>query len=464
MSDRAREFEERGEKNALDLYESIMRYQKRGREVDKTRIIQATDNIFLVTNKTYGLFKDTLLTAALNAGLQEAALKLAGRGARANIGHINQEGDYALLLACKYKFKDVALELLKHQGNPCSPNENDETPLSFAVSDVDMNAVAEKIIGAGICDNVKNEMIRILEIGNYEAFNELLKSPQLDLESYNYEMGHKTIKLTLLEYIYATTFGPDYTENHQHARALLEKTGIRCNPLHISKTNKISALMFVVGDTGTNADDAIFVITKILEFAESERNGTYVDFKNKDGFAAFDLIFHNAMADGTNIDIRILKLFIDYYYKNNPNSDVFLRNIPYMCNEPELFNALKNLYPESKRELLDNACNDVVGAEAGLVHPIIRTPSPGIQTAKRTTSKRKESAVADEIPIVNALTPVSPLPLWAQVDDPHEIGIRQPKPYSPTRNGGKGEHTKTKQIKRRGLHRTTRNFYPRSRK
>jgi hypothetical protein len=112
-----------------------------------------------------------------------------------------------------------------------------------------------------------------------------------------------------------------------------------------------------------------------------------------------------------------------------------------MCNEPALFEALKNLYPASVKDLLDSACQDVIAARATLVRP--HTPTPEIPVGKRSSSKRtgKKSAEkledAEEIPIVNALTPVSPLPLWAQVDDPHEVGVRMPKPYSPRRGGKK---------------------------
>ena len=436
---------ERSERNGNDLYQQIMRYQKHGRVNDKQRIRQALNNIFLAIDKTYGMFKDTLLTAALNAGLQEVSLELAKRGSRANIKHINQEGDYALLLACKHKYKDVALELLKHPGNPCSPNYNGETPLLLAVSDEDMGDVVKKIVNKGICNTIKNEMLRILEIGNFKAFEELLNSPELELESYEYKLD-TTTNLTLLEYIYVTQFTADYSENHKYARALLEKTKIRCNPLHINKTKKISALLFVVGDTGKNIDDCIYVIKKILDFAEEEGNINYVDFKGYHGFSAFDLIFQNALEEGTKIDVRVLKLFIDFYYKNNRDSKVFLRNIPYMCNEPELFKALKKIYPESVKNLLDNACADVIETQAALVNPVVKTPTPEIQMAKRVSRKRKEPDEhledAEEIPIVTAISPVSPLPLWAQVGDPLERGIRVAKRYSPTRGGRKTRKNK----------------------
>jgi hypothetical protein len=69
-----------------------------------------------------------------------------------------------------------------------------------------------------------------------------------------------------------------------------------------------------------------------------------------------------------------------------------------------------------------------------LVNPVLKTPSPGIQTARRTSSKRKERTKADEIPIVNAIERENPLPLWAQVGDTRERGIRQTKRW---RVGGK---------------------------
>ena len=114
-----------------------------------------------------------------------------------------------------------------------------------------------------------------------------------------------------------------------------------------------------------------------------------------------------------------------------------------MCNVPALFEALKNLYPADVRDLLDNACQDVIAARATLVRPL--TPTPEIPLGKRSSSKRSSSKKledAEEIPMVNALTPVSPLPLWAQVDDPHAVGVRMPKPYSPRRGGKKTRKTR----------------------
>lgn len=431
-----KESEDMMERKSRRLYDMMMEYSKRRRRpIDKKRIVEQINMGFFYTDRSYGMFDDTLLTAALNEEIDDAALELAKNGKKANIGHINAEGNYALLLACKNKYKDVIKELLKHKGNPCSPNSEGETPLTYAVSDEKMIDVVEQLIEKGICKgNYKKEIMRILEVGNFEAFKQIINIPELNLESYEYDHS-PDIKLTLLEYIYMVQFGPDYKENHKYARALLEATKTGCHPLHMNRTNKISALMFAVGETGSSADDSIFVIGKLLEYAKKEDNKKYVDFKGQNGFAAFDLIFKNAFNEGETIDIRVLKLFIDYYYKNDPNSKVFQRNIPYMCDDPNLFNALKGLYKADDRILLDNACVDVVSTHATLVQP--PTPTPEIQTARRTNSKRKESVKAEEITFVNALTPVSPLPLWAQVDDPNEVGIRMPKPYSPRRGGKK---------------------------
>jgi ankyrin repeat protein len=187
---------------------------------------------------------------------------------------------------------------LKHKGNPFVGNDDGETPLLLSVSDLDMLDVVKALLKNNDCDvNYKTKdgttaMTRVLEVGNFEAFKLLLNVPELNLESYVYDHSPET-KLTLLEYIYMVQFGPDYKENHKHARALLEIRKDGCYPLHMNRTNKISALMFAVGETGSSADDSIFVIGKLLEYAEKEDNKKYVDFKGQNGFAAFDLIFKN---------------------------------------------------------------------------------------------------------------------------------------------------------------------------
>jgi len=441
-----KESEDMMERKSRRLYDMMIEYTKRRkRPVDKKRIVEQINMGFLYTDRTYGMFDDTLLTTALNEEIEDAALELAKNGKKANIGHINAEGNYALLLACKKKFKSVITELLKHKGNPCAPNSEGETPLTYAVSDVDMTDVVKLLIDKDLCDgsDYKKEIMRILEVGNFEAFKILLDVPELGLNSYVY--GNDS-KLTLLEYIFISDLGADYSENHRYAQELLKKTKFGCNPLHINRAHNVSALLFAVGDTGSDINLCIHNIKELLKYAEEEGNTKYVDFKSATGKTAFDLIFHNAYADGGSVDVRILKLFIDYYYKNNPNSKSFLRNIPKMCNEPALFEALKNLYPASVKDLLDSACQDVIAARATLVRP--HTPTPEIPVGKRSSSKRsgKKSAEkledAEEIPIVNALTPVSPLPLWAQVDDPHEVGVRMPKPYSPRRGGKKTRKTR----------------------
>ena len=392
-------------------------------------------------NKKYGMYKDTILIAALNNHLPNVALKILLDGKNVEVTHINAEGDYPLILACKFKYKDLIIELLKRENNPCQPDIDGETPLMALVSDVTMINIVKLIIDKDVCDGTdyKKEMVRILEVGNFEAFKILVDVPELSLNSYVY--GNDS-KLTLLEYIFISDLGSDYSENHRYAQELLNQTKFGCNPLHINRAHGVSALLFAVGDTGSDINLCIHNIKELLKYAEEEGDTKYVDFKSQTGHTAFDLIFHNAFTDGGRIDIRILKLFIDYYYKNKPNSKSFLRNIPIMCNVPVLFEALKNLYPADVRELLDNACIDVIAARATLTRP--RTPTPEIPLGKRSSSKRSAEKLddAEEIPIVNALTPVSPLPLWAQVDDPHEIGVRIPKPYSPRRGGKKTRKTR----------------------
>jgi hypothetical protein len=141
------------------------------------------------------------------------------------------------------------------------------------------------------------------------------------------------------------------------------------------------------------------------------------------------------------VDARVLKLFVDYYYNNDMNSEVFLRNMNNMCGDKELFNNLKKLYPKSKKHLLDDACSDVVETNVEFVNPILKTPSPGIQTGRRTRRKSKKRTMADEIHIVNAIERENPLPLWAQVGDTRERGIRQTKRWHV---GGKKDNKKRK--------------------
>jgi len=444
------------ESKANQLYKYIIDYNKKGnRPMDRKRINDQIGYGFFNTDKTYGMFKDTILIAALNSGLEEESLELAKHGSKANIKHINEEGDYALLIACKKKYKAVVFELLKHKGNPCSPNEEGETPLMMAVSDVDMIDVVKSLLKNDKCDvnytnkEGNNAIKRILEVGNFEAFKILIDIPDIELESYSYKSNNGTVvKVTLLEYLLLAVFSFDFSDNFKYARALLETTGTGSHPLHLNTKAKITALMFAIGYSGNNVDDSIYIINKIFHFAESDKNTKYVDFKNTDGLAAFDLLFRNAIEDGTKIDIRVIKLFLDYYYKNNKFSKVFLRNIPIICNNHELFEALKTLYPESEREILDNACKDIVEAHAVLTNPVFKTPSPEIQVAKREkySGKNSPKETAEEIPIVHAESPVSPFPIWAQVGDPLEPGVRQTKRYSPTR-GGKRKNKKTRKQK-----------------
>jgi hypothetical protein len=435
------------ERKGKQLYEMISNYVRhRKRLIDERRINEQIGYGFFHADRTYGLFNDTLLTEALTAGLEEASLALAKYGARANIGNVNTQGDYALLLACKKKYKAVVFELLKHKGNPCTPNNVGETPLIMAVVDTNMIDVVPALLKHCdvnyVNDDGKDAMELVFEVGNFEAFKLLINDPKIELKSYDYELDGHLMKLTLLEYIYVTEFGNDYSENHKHARELLKVKGIDCFPLHIQNERKITALMFAIGDSGENVDDAIHVIGKLLHFAEVEKNLRYVDFKNADGLAAFDLLFRNALEDEKKVDVRIIKLFIDYYFKNNKQSRVFHRNIPFICNNAELFEGLKKLFPESKQELLDNACQDIVETNAVLTVPLVQTSSPEIQIGRRTSSKRRESLNAEEIPIVHAESPVSPFPQWAQVGDPLERGIRQ------TKRGGKRKNKKNKKTRK----------------
>lgn len=366
---------------------------------------------FIDVKKTTGMFKDNLLTAALNNKLDKVALRLIEFGGKSNIGHINSE---------------------------------ENTPLLIAVSDINMVDVVKALVKSEDCninyrttDGV-SAMTRILEVGNIVAFEELLHYPKLELKNYpfSYESGGDVLQLTLLEYILVSYLGGD--DSLQHARLLLEEKGLDCYPLHINKRNnndaKSTALTFAIGDYASNVEDALYVIGKLLKFAEEKGDKKYVDCETYEGNAAFDLLFEYALESDSNVDARILKLFVDYYYNNDMNSEVFLRNINNICSDEKLFKELKKLYPKSKKHLLDDACSDVVETHVELVNPVLKTPSPEIQTARRTSSKRKERTNADEIPIFNAIERENPLPLWAQVSDTRERGVRQTKRW---RVGGK---------------------------
>jgi ankyrin repeat protein len=176
------------------------------------------------------MFNDTILIAALNNHLPNVALKILLNGRNVDVSDINAEGDYPLILACKFKYTDLIIELLKRKNNPCQPDIDGETPLMCAVSDVNMNNIVKLLIDKNVCDgsNYKKEMMRILEVGNFEAFKMLLDVPDLGLDSYVY--GNDS-KLTLLEYIFISDLGSDYSENHRYAQELLKKTNFGCNPL-----------------------------------------------------------------------------------------------------------------------------------------------------------------------------------------------------------------------------------------
>jgi len=376
---------------------------------------------FIDVKKTKGMFKDNLLTAALNNKMDKVALRLIEFGGKSNLGHINSE---------------------------------ENTPLLIAVSDIDMIDVVKALVKSEDCnvnhrtDVGTSAMTRILEVGNIVAFEELLHVPNLELKNYTYNQGlGYQIQLTLLEYILVSYLGGD--DNLQHARLLLEEKGMDCDPLHIIH-NDISgvnstALTFAIGDYASNVEDAIYVIGKLLKFAEEKVDKKYVDCESHEGNAALDLLFEYALQSDSNVDARILKLFTDYYYNNNINSQVFLRNMNNICGDEDLFNELKKLYPKSKKHLLDDACGDLVETHVELVNPVLKTPSPEIQTARRTSSKHRERVKAEEIPIVNAIERENPLPLWAQVGDTRERGIRQTKRW---RAGGKRKNKKLRKTRK----------------
>jgi len=381
---------------------------------------------FIDLKKTKGMFKDNLLTAALNNKMNKVALRLIEFGGKYNISHINSE---------------------------------ENTPLLLAVSDVDMIDVVKALLKKkDDCDiNYKTKdgttaMTRILEVGNFQAFEELLQVTNLELEHYTINLDHvgEPIKVTLLEYILSNDLGADFSDNLQHARLLLEEKGMDCHPLHIIHNSnndfKSTALTFSIGDYSSNVDDELYVVGKLLKFAQENGDKNYVNCETYEGNAALDLLFEYALQSDIDVDARILKLFVDYYYNNDISSPVFLRNIDKICSDEKLFKELKKLYPKSKKQILDDACDDIVETHVEFTNPALKTASPEIQTGKRIRSSRSDKKLesAKEIHFVNAIERENPLPLWAQVGDTRDRGIRQTKRW---RIGGKRKNKKTQKHK-----------------
>jgi hypothetical protein len=394
---------------------------------------------------THGMYKDTLLTAALSNDLEKVAAKIIKisevvKGVDINIDHKNEMGEYAFLLACKKGYIHLALAILKKGTTLCAPDTDGFTPLMYACGRTDMVRLVEYIVkhnahhktcDIGYANDSGTTALSVaLENGIEKTVNLLLDS------------GKSNPGSILKEYNDVTVLQRDLYEGIQTAKLILEKTGMDCNPLYISKKDRSTALLLAMPTFAdlTHVDDHVDVIQTLLYFADQEPALKYVDYKNTDGFAAFDLLFEVADIADIPVNTNILKLFIDFYYKNHPNSKVFLRNIDKICEDGILIGAIRKMYPGKKtKKILKHLCKDVVETHVTVEQHRGNNSSPAIQTGKRIPMVRTRTTPleeAEEIPIVHAEEEVSPMDTGFYVGDPRDRGIRQTK-----RLGGKRRKT-----------------------
>jgi len=140
------------------------------------------------------------------------------------------------------------------------------------------------------------------------------------------------------------------------------------------------------------------------------------------------------------------KLLIDYYLKNDPNNEVFLKNVEEICKDKELVDDIKKIYsgPEHE-EFIKTICGDVVQAQAELVNPSQENKERVIQIAKPVSTAIEiiVDKEAEEVPTAFA-EPIHGDPDF-NASDPDERGILQPKRLggkSKKRKGKKGRKTK----------------------
>ena len=376
--------------------------------------------------RTHGMFQETILTAALNSDLDMLADHILDITSRENldVNHANASGETAFLLACKKGYKNIALKIASH--NPkCAPDAEEYTALMYACVNVDMIDVVTYIIKHDLCDvghvneNGDTALSLTLEIGNEKALIALLESGKSKPDHMDNKTRVNLFIKTLLD------------EDTKSAKLFLEKTGLACNPFIITENNDITALMLSIPGKITNkSEDWIEIIRTLLNLAEKTHNKEYVDIVSAHGPSAFDLIFIYAEDAGTAIDPRVIKPFLDYYYKNDPNSEVFLRNVDNICQDVELYKAVKRLYPSKiLKKIIKNACVFLVETKAHPINVTAKSRSPTLQTGVRTRSSRRFTRSrralqkAEEIPIVHA----EPADTEFNVSDPRERGVRMRK-------------------------------------
>jgi ankyrin repeat protein len=373
----------------------------------------------------YGLYKDNLLTAALTNSLESLALKLVKEfGDKINLDQLNDANEYALYIACLKGYKDVSLEILKRGGKNCGPaGEEGFTPFMYACVKTQMIEIVEYMIAHKICDigyankNGETALSLVLQVGNDPVLGLLLDSGKSNPGSILKDAGNITV---LQRELY---------EGIKIPRLILEKTGIDCNPLYINEKEKFTSLLLAIPtviDKESELDDYIYVVKMILDFAEEKKDINFVDYENEDGYSAFDLLFVYADHRDGEITFPILKLFIDYYYKNNPNSQAFLRNVDRICDDEGLKNTIKRIYSASEhKDFLNRICNDVIEAPAKLINP--REVKQELPVGKRNSTLSEEGLnEAVEMPIVHAQRMEEDTGF--NVSDPHVRGVFQTKP------------------------------------
>jgi len=377
--------------------------------------------------KTHGMFKDTILTFALNNDLEQVALQILKIGERANIRHINESGDYALSIACKKAYKHAALAILQIGDSPCEPDDEGYTPLMHSCVNTEMIDVVEHIIrGRTECDigyvnkHGESALSLTLQVGNPRALTLLLDSGESNPGIM--DTTHKNV--TLFEKML-------FEEDIKSAKLIVEKTGLECNPLHTINTFGSTALMLAIPRyTDDNIGDYIDIIRALLRFAEETDNKTYVDLQSTEGYCAFDIIFEYAEQNDEPINPRVVKLFLDYYYKNDPNSQVFLRNVDNICQDVELYKALKHLYPsKASKRIIKNACREFGNAKASIRNATVKSRSPDMQTGRRIRTTRSTTKnLGHAFELLEAIrAPPPPEEAAFQVGDPRERGARQRK-------------------------------------
>jgi len=414
-------------KTVKDVTHSI--FMKIQREEDERDIIDAinkhAENIDF--DKTFGLFEDSLLTAALNNSLGKVVACILKFEKRANLGHVNKSGQTALLLACKHNFRNFALKILEYE-KKCVPDEDGYTALMYTCGNEGMIDVTEHMIKHDVCDighvneSGDTALSLTLEVGNPRALTLLLDSGKSN-------PGMKDPKnptVTLFEKTLSE-------EDVESAKMILEKTGMDCDPLNGTNEFGSTALMLAIPRHGGDDEpDYIDIIRMLLDFASKTKNKEYVNTRGGSGYCAFDLIFEYAAQNDEPINPHLIKLFLDYYYKNDQNSPAFLQNIDEICQDTVLYKAIKRVYPtKALKKIIKNACRNFHVAPASLVNPPSKSKSPEIYMGKRESAKRSTRKVlqeAEEIPIIHATSPVSPpIDSGFFVGDPRDRGIRQRK-------------------------------------